>query len=90
MLQLDANVVAFRKIDSKLRQSCYNDFRHAIADFGLENSFKFTQAPLRITYLPTGAEILFKGMNSGVQDSKTAGIGLGSYNFSVAKDYQFN
>jgi len=88
LVRHDANVVCFRKVKETLRDSCFNALLQAINDFGLKNYFRISQSPLRMTYLPTGAEILFRGMNGGKKQSNFSGINLGSIEFSTKKKVQ--
>lgn len=55
------NAVCIRKIDNTLEQSVYEQLKWAIAEQGVTHLFKFNKSPLRITYLPRGNYIVFRG-----------------------------
>lgn len=58
------NVVILRQNDSDNRQSTFENICGCIVDLGLENVFKISKNPLSIEYLPTGQQILFRGLNN--------------------------
>lgn len=55
------NAVCIRKTDNTLEQSVYEQLKWAISELGLTNQFKFNKSPLRITYIPRGNYIVFRG-----------------------------
>lgn len=59
-----ANILFVRQYDVDNRDSTFAAVNKAIADLGLEEYFKATTQSLRITYLPTGQTILFRGMTN--------------------------
>lgn len=58
------NVVILRQNDSDNRQSTFENICGCIIDIGMENVFKISKNPLSIEYLPTGQQILFRGLNN--------------------------
>lgn len=58
------NILFVRAQDVDNRDSTFAAVCRAISDLGLEDFFKSTTQPLRITYLPTGQTILFRGMSN--------------------------
>lgn len=58
------NVVILRQNDSDNRQSTFENICGCIIDIGMENVFKISKNPLTIEYLPTGQQILFRGLNN--------------------------
>ncbi len=58
------NILFVRAFDVDNRDSTFAAVNRAIADLGLEEYFKSTTQPLRITYLPTGQTILFRGLSN--------------------------
>lgn len=58
------NIVILRQNDSDNRQSTFENICGCIIDLGMENVFKISKNPLTIEYLPTGQQILFRGLNN--------------------------
>lgn len=61
IIQYPVNAVCIRKTDNTLEQSVYEQIKWAISEQGLERYFKFNKSPLRITYIPRGNYIVFRG-----------------------------
>ena len=59
----DANVLVVRKVYATLRQSCYTDLLWAIDRLGVGKFWKDTTVPLMLEYIPTGQQIIFRGMD---------------------------
>ena len=59
----NANVLVVRKTYRTLKDSCYTELKWAIHRLGVDAFFNCTQAPLEITYLPTGQKIYFRGLD---------------------------
>lgn len=59
----DKHAIIFRKTGNTLRDSVYSQMQFAISALGLERYFKCTVSPMKITYLPTGQVILFRGVD---------------------------
>jgi len=60
-LSKHTNAVVFRRYKDNLRGSVYEQLLWAIDKLGVSHVWKETLSPLRLTYLPTGQVILFKG-----------------------------
>jgi len=58
------NIVVLRQNDVDNRQTTFENIKGCIYDLGIEQYFSITTSPLRITYKPTGQQIIFKGMNN--------------------------
>ena len=58
------NVLICRQNDSDNRQSTFENITGCIIDLGLENKFKISKNPLTIEYIPTGQQIIFRGLNN--------------------------
>ena len=59
----NANLLVVRKTYRTLKDSCYTELKWAIHRLGVDAFFIFTQAPLEITYIPTGQKIYFRGLD---------------------------
>lgn len=61
LMRYPVNAVGIRKIDNTLEQSVYEQMKWAIEEQKVTHLFKFNKSPLRITYLPRGNYMVFKG-----------------------------
>lgn len=59
----DKHCIIFRKTANTLRDSVFSQMQFAISALGLEADFKCTVSPMKITYVPTGQVILFRGVD---------------------------
>ena len=59
----NANALVVRKVYATLRQSCYTDLLWAIDRLGVGRFWKDTTVPLMLEYIPTGQQIIFRGMD---------------------------
>ena len=57
----DANAACFRKVGITLQESVYEQLLWAIDALGVSHLWHPSLSPLRITYLPTGQRIVFRG-----------------------------
>lgn len=70
------NAVAFRRYKDNLHDSVYEQFVWAIDKLEVTHLWKQTISPLRLTYLPTGQVILFRGADKVVK-SKSIKVSKG-------------
>ena len=61
VMRYAVNGVCIRKTDNTLEQSVYEQIKWAISEQKVGHLFKFNKLPLRITYLPRGNYIVFRG-----------------------------
>lgn len=61
IMRCAVNAVAIRKIDNTLEQSVYEQLKWAVVEQQVMHLFKFNKSPLRITYIPRGNYISFRG-----------------------------
>lgn len=61
MMRYPVNTVAIRKVDNTLEQSVYEQLKWAISEQQVTHLWKANKSPLKLTYLPTGNYILFRG-----------------------------
>ena len=61
LMRNPVNAVGIRKIDNTLEQSVYEEMKWAIEEQKVTHLFKFNKSPLRITYLPRGNYMVFRG-----------------------------
>ena len=70
------NAVAFRRYKENLHDSVYEQLIWAIDKLGVSGYWKDTISPLRLTYIPTGQQILFRGADK-VKKSKSIKVSKG-------------
>lgn len=61
IVQEPITVLCVRRVGNTLLESCYEQIKEAIDILGLGDKFKYNLNPLKITYLPRGNEIIFRG-----------------------------
>ncbi|SEQ75857.1 phage terminase, large subunit, PBSX family [Granulicatella balaenopterae] len=61
IMRYPANAVCIRKIDNTLEQSVYEQLKWAIEIQGVGHLFHANKSPLKLTYLPRGNYIIFRG-----------------------------
>ena len=62
-----ANTLVVRKIYGTIRDSCYTELLWAINRLQVAHLWKASVSPLKLTYLPTGQVILFKGLDDATK-----------------------
>lgn len=61
IMRYPVNAVCIRKTDNTLEQSVYEQLKWAISEQGVSHLFKINKSPLKITYIPRGNYIIFRG-----------------------------
>ena len=61
IMRYPVNAVCIRKTDNTLEQSVYEQLKWAISEQGVGHLFKINKSPLKITYIPRGNYIIFRG-----------------------------
>lgn len=80
-------MLALRKVSDNIKASVFADLKQAILEMGLEHSFKITESPMEMTYLPHNTKIIFKGMNTGRDSDNLGGQRLGSFSYFHKTDF---
>ena len=75
LMRYAVNAVGIRYVDNTLEQSIYEQMKWAIDQQGVSHLFKFNKSPLRITYIPRGNYMIFRGAQNperikSLKDSK--------------------
>lgn len=60
----ESNGIVFRAVGNTLRDSVYTQIGWAIDTLGVSHLWRGRVSPISYTYLPTGAQILFRGLDS--------------------------
>jgi phage terminase large subunit len=61
LMRYAVNAVGIRYVDNTLEQSLYEQMKWAIDQQDVTHLFKFNKSPLRITYIPRGNYMIFRG-----------------------------
>ncbi len=61
IIKYPITALCVRKVGKTLQDSCYEQLKEAIQILGVERYFKLNVSPLKITYIPRGNTILFRG-----------------------------
>ena len=67
-------ILALRKVDKTLKESIYPLFRSLIYDWQLEHEFEFNKSEKNIIHLPTGNEIVCRGLDEPEKIKSIHGI----------------
>ena len=59
-----ANAVALRKVKDTIRESVYEQLLWAIEKLGVAHLWQANISPMRLTYLPTGQMVIFRGADN--------------------------
>ena len=80
LIELPINGLCIRKVYDTIQGSMYEQLKAAISLLGVDEYFAFAKAPLRITYIPRGNYIVFRGADDPqkMKSIKTA-------NFPIAR-----
>ena len=62
IMRYPVNAVCIRKVDRDLQESVFEQIMWAIEEQGVRRYFKVNKSPLKITYLPRGNQIIFRGL----------------------------
>lgn len=61
LMRLAVNAVGIRKVDNTIETSIFEQMKWAINEQGVSHLFKINKSPMRITYLPRGNYMIFRG-----------------------------
>ena len=75
IMRFPVNAVAIRYVGENIELSIYEQLKWAISEQGVDSYFRITKSPMRITYLPRGNYIAFRGAQNperikSLKDSK--------------------
>ena len=62
IMRYAVNAVCIRKVDRDLQESVFEQIMWAIEEQGVRHLFKVNKSPLKITYVPRGNQIIFRGL----------------------------
>lgn len=61
LMRYPLNAVGIRKVDNTIELSIFEQMKWAIAEQGVSHLFKVNKSPMRITYIPRGNYMVFRG-----------------------------
>ena len=61
LMRYPLNAVGIRKIDNTIELSIFEQMKWAISEQGVTHLFKVNKSPMRITYIPRGNYMVFRG-----------------------------
>lgn len=61
LMRYPVNAVGIRKVDNTIELSIFEQMKWAISEQGVSHLFKVNKSPMRITYIPRGNYIVFRG-----------------------------
>ena len=61
IMRLPVSALVIRKVKDTLHDSVFEQLKECAEILGVSSYFKFNESPLRITYLPRGNKIVFRG-----------------------------
>lgn len=61
LMRYAVNAVGIRKVDNTIELSIFEQMKWAIAEQGVSHLFKVNKSPMRITYIPRGNYMVFRG-----------------------------
>ena len=61
LMRYPVNVVGIRKVDNTLETSIFEQMKWAIQEQGVAHLFKVNKSPMKITYIPRGNYMIFRG-----------------------------
>lgn len=70
-----SNAVIMRRVKDTLRDSVYEQIKWGIYKLGAQNDWLIPESKLKMTYMPTGQQIIFKGAD----EPKKNEVNKGSY-----------
>jgi len=61
LMRYPLNAVGIRKVDNTIELSIFEQMKWAISEQGVSHLFKVNKSPMRITYIPRGNYMVFRG-----------------------------
>ena len=61
LMRYAVNAVGIRKVDNTIESSIFEQMKWAIHEQGVAHLFKINKSPMRITYIPRGNYMIFRG-----------------------------
>ena len=59
----NSSAIVFRRVSATMRESVFAQISWAIAELGVSHLWRGSVSPMQYTYVPTGAQIVFRGLD---------------------------
>ena len=81
MMRYPLNAVGIRKVDNTIELSIFEQMKWAISQQGVSHLFKISKSPMRITFIPRGNYMVFRGAQ---EPERIKGLKSANYPFALA------
>lgn len=81
LMRLAVNGVGIRKFDNTIELSLFEQIKWAISEQGVAHLFKVNKSPMKITYIPRGNYIVFRGAQ---EPERIKSLKSANYPFAIA------
>lgn len=81
IMRFPVNAVGIRKFDNTIELSIFEQIKWAISEQGVSHLFKVNKSPMRITYIPQGNYIVFRGAQ---EPERIKSLKSANYPFAIA------
>lgn len=81
LMRYPVNAVGIRKIDNTIELSIFEQMKWAINEQGVSHLFKINKSPMRITYIPRGNYMVFRG---ALEPERIKSLKSANFPFAVA------
>lgn len=81
LMRYPLNAVGIRKIDNTIELSIFEQIKWAISEQGVSHLFKINKSPMRITYIPRGNYMVFRGAQ---EPERIKSLKSANYPFTIA------
>ncbi|WP_340391276.1 PBSX family phage terminase large subunit [Macrococcoides caseolyticum] len=81
LMRYPVNAVGIRKIDNTIELSIFEQMKWAISEQGVSHLFKINKSPMRVTYIPRGNYMVFRGAS---EPERIKSLKSSNYPFAIA------
>lgn len=81
LMRYPVNAVGIRKVDNTIELSIFEQMKWAINEQGVSHLFKINKSPMRITYIPRGNYMVFRG---ALEPERIKSLKSANFPFAVA------
>lgn len=81
LMRYPVNGVGIRKIDNTIELSIFEQIKWAISEQGVSHLFKVNKSPMRVTYIPRGNYMVFRGAQ---EPERIKSLKSANYPFAIA------
>lgn len=81
LMRFAVNAIGIRKVDNTIELSIFEQMKWAIEEQGVSHLFKVNKSPMRITYIPRGNYMVFRGAQ---EPERIKGLKSANFPFAIA------